>query len=127
MVKRGASSMMGRTPEERGPEETSRIRADEALEKGAVISVEDKTGDTDVGRDEGVSGDRKRLRRDGESTPRLRIKRPRESVARLSGNSSLEASYAKNKGVELVDETEVGLDAVVRAVRSSYGQVPLLS
>ena len=124
MVKRGASSMMGRAPEEYGPEETSRVRLEKPLEVPIPVqSVGDKVDEADADADGLLVGDRKRLRRDGESVSRLRIKRAREVVPRPLVDSHSGASKAKGKGAELVDDENIDLEGVVRAVRLSYGQV----
>ena len=124
MVKRGASSLMERTPEEHGPEETSRARLEKPLETYTPIqSVDDKVDETDADLDGALVGDRKRPRRDGENVSRLRIKRAREVVPKPPGSSQLGVSRVKGKEVELGSDPDVSFEAMIRAVKLSYGQV----
>lgn len=127
LVKRGASSLVGRAPEERGPEESSYVRVDNASgEVTPDLIVGEKVDDTEAVMVDLSTKDRRKLRREGDNTPRLRIKRPRDSVPRPPEIPTPVSFKMKGKGLALGDDEEPELDALVESAKLNFEQVTAL-
>ena len=117
--------MVGRGPDEHGPEETSKASTGRRLVDLTPSSPIEKMGDTDTGSGDLSLKERKRLRRDEDVTPRVRIKRPRDVLPPPCERSDVRSSKQKEVEVVLCDAEPPKLDVAMKNARRSFDQVAL--